>query len=757
MDINLKKNKKSINKRILMLLLCIAMLPILLGLSKTFIKTNNNLYEKYIKNFINGIPYTDVNGNIREDVIAKEIIMLKQNYNSHFRSTEQRFKDYSQELGIDPNQELKTNDNKIISDDEYSTYTQLNYEYNAAKKDANKSDTDYRDEAIKSINQNLINSNVMNNQKNIEYYVETNDGQIISNISGESKDYIMHNAKNFSKDYVMFLDIINNSPTERQVTPNLNWVIDYLIHNNKIDNKLVGFKNIVIRISNPLKAGDELYSVVKKYTIGNTVGYCALILFVLDILITSILVFLLIKQTELFIEENFLIKWYDKLFLELRVLAVILVFILLLGLYKRFLFRATSNIENFIGYLVDNTNFPFLDYIDMKIFIFSVGYILIGYLVICDIYKLCSMKITSELKEYIYEKSIFPIINKKFKTSIFNKSLTGRMVVLLSIIFLYLISIYYTIWSLSYSGYYDRITSSSITAILTICILVYIISFFFNIYKIILTTENIINGVYNNEIKIKGSFLLKELADNIINIENGLDIALDKAIKSERLKGELITNVSHDLKTPLTSIINYVDLLDNDNISDEKRKTYLEILKERSLRLKVLIEDLFEASKASSGNLEMHMEDLDPVALLRQTLGEFEDKISISNLEFIKNIPDKKLIIHADGKKTFRVFQNLISNILKYSLRGTRVYIDVEEKDNFISITFKNISEYSLNFSEEEILERFKRGDSSRTTEGSGLGLAIAKSLVELQGGIFELKFDGDLFKVMVLLKNQKF
>jgi signal transduction histidine kinase len=740
-----------------MLLICIAMLPILLGLSKTFIKTNNNLYEKYIKNFINGIPYNDENGNIREDAIAKETTMIKQNYNSHLGSTEQRFKDYSQELGIDPNQELKTNDNKAISDDEYSTYTQLYYEYNTAKKDASKSDAEYRDEAIKTINQHLININVMNNQKNIEYYVETNDGQIISNFSGESKDSIMDNTKKFSKDYVMFLDITNSSPTETHVTPNLNWVIEYLIYNNKIDTELVSFKNIIIRISNPLKSGDELYSVIKKYTISNTVGYGALLFLFLDILTISILIFLLIKQKELFIKENFLIKWYDKLFLELRALTVILMFILLFGLYHAFLFRAISNIENFIGYIVDNSNFPFLDYIDMKIFIFSVGYILIGYLVFCDIYKLYSVKITSGLKQYIYDKSIFPIICNKFRTSLFNRSMDGRLVMLLSIIILYLTSISYTIWSITtYRQDYIIITSVSISIIFTICILLYIFSFFINIYKIKLATENIINGVYNNEIKIKGSFLLQELADNIINIETGLDIALDKAIKSERLKGELITNVSHDLKTPLTSIINYVDLLDNDNISDEKRKTYLEILKERSLRLKVLIEDLFEASKASSGNLEMHMENLDPVALLRQTLGEFEDKISISNLEFIKNIPDKKLIIHADGKKTFRIFQNLISNILKYSLSGTRVYIDVEEKDEFVSITFKNISEYSLNFSEEDILERFKRGDSSRTTEGSGLGLAIAKSLVELQGGIFELKFDGDLFKAIVLLKKKK-
>lgn len=737
-----------------MLLLCIAMLPILLGLSKAFIQNNNNLYEKYIKNFINGIPYKDANENIREDVIAKEVIIVKQNCNNNLKSAEEKLKSYSKELGIDPNQELKTNDSKNISDDEFSNYTQLSYEFKVAKDNANKSDSDYRKEAIKNINQNLINSNVMNNQKNIEYYVETNDGQIITNISGETKASIIDKTTKFSKDYVMFLDITNNSPTETHVSKNLNWVVNYLIHNNTIDYKLVSFKNIIIRISNPLKAGDELYSVTKKYTLCNFVGYVALLLFLLDMLTTSILVFLLIKQKQLTPQENILTKFYDKLFIELRVFTFILMFIFLFGLYKAVLFRAISNIQNFISYIVDNTTYPFMDYIDMKIFIFSIGYIFIGYLVTYDIHKLCSLKITSELKQYIYNKSVFPIIYNKFKASILNKSVAGRLIMLLSIISLYLTSIIYSITASRQDP--NIIIYFSISTIFTLCILLYIFFFFANLYKIKLGTENIINGVYNNEIKIKGSFFLQELADNIINIENGLDIALDKAIKSERLKSELITNVSHDLKTPLTSIINYVDLLDNDNISYEKRKDYLEILKERSLRLKILIEDLFEASKAASGNLEMHMEDLDPVALLRQTLGEFEDKISISNLEFIKKIPDQKINIYADGKKTFRVFQNLISNILKYSLNGTRVYIDVEEKDEFISITFKNISEYSLNFTEEEILERFKRGDSSRTTEGSGLGLSIAKSLVELQGGIFELKFDGDLFKVIILLKNQK-
>ena len=222
------------------------------------------------------------------------------------------------------------------------------------------------------------------------------------------------------------------------------------------------------------------------------------------------------------------------------------------------------------------------------------------------------------------------------------------------------------------------------------------------------------------------------------------------------MKSELITNVSHDLKTPLTSIINYVDLLNQENITEEQRKKYLGILKDKSNRLKALIEDLFEVSKASSGSMELDMQDLDPVSLLRQTLGEFEDKIENSNLKIIKKLPEEKLMIYADGRKTFRIFQNLLSNIFKYSMEGSRVYIEVSDAGQYVEVIFKNTSKEELNFTEEEILQRFKRGDASRTTEGSGLGLAIAKSLTEVQEGIFDIKIDGDLFKAIVKLKKEK-
>lgn len=222
------------------------------------------------------------------------------------------------------------------------------------------------------------------------------------------------------------------------------------------------------------------------------------------------------------------------------------------------------------------------------------------------------------------------------------------------------------------------------------------------------------------------------------------------------MKSELITNVSHDLKTPLTSIINYVDLLNQENITEDQRKKYLGILKDKSNRLKALIEDLFEVSKASSGSMELDMQDLDPVSLLRQTLGEFEDKIENSNLKIIKKLPEEKLMIYADGRKTFRIFQNLLSNIFKYSMEGSRVYIEVSDSGKYVEVIFKNTSKEELNFTEEEILQRFKRGDASRTTDGSGLGLAIAKSLTEVQEGIFDIKIDGDLFKAIVKMKKEK-
>lgn len=249
-------------------------------------------------------------------------------------------------------------------------------------------------------------------------------------------------------------------------------------------------------------------------------------------------------------------------------------------------------------------------------------------------------------------------------------------------------------------------------------------------------------------IKPAKSFL-SPIIEELASLNESFQNAVSQEVISQRMKTELISNVSHDLKTPLTSIISYIDLLKNEDLSKETQQEYIRILEQKSERLKILIEDLFEASKAASGNLEITKEKIDLVALIKQTLGESAEKIEKSTLQFKLNMPDNKVMCELDGRRTYRIFENLIGNILKYSAPHSRVYIDciVDEE---VSVIFKNMSAYEMNFTADEITERFKRGDKSRHTEGSGLGLAIAKNLAELQGGTLEIVIDGDLFKVIV-------
>lgn len=287
-------------------------------------------------------------------------------------------------------------------------------------------------------------------------------------------------------------------------------------------------------------------------------------------------------------------------------------------------------------------------------------------------------------------------------------------------------------------------------------IFIYVMRIFVKFCKIAHGTDKITSGNLNYEIDISGKSTMAKLANNINNMKLGFKKAVEDQVKSERLKSELITNVSHDLKTPLTSIINYVDLLKVEDITEQERINYISILDKKSQRIKVLIEDLFEASKLSSGNIEMNIERIDITSLLKQALGELNHKIEESNLIFKINIPKEKMYSNLDGKRTWRVFDNLINNALKYSQPNTRVYINLEEQEENIVFTIKNISAYELDFNAEEIFERFKRGDSSRSTEGSGLGLAIAKSIVELEQGSIDINIDGDLFKVIVKFKKIK-
>ncbi len=267
----------------------------------------------------------------------------------------------------------------------------------------------------------------------------------------------------------------------------------------------------------------------------------------------------------------------------------------------------------------------------------------------------------------------------------------------------------------------------------------------------------IAEGDLSHKIDTKRMFWeFKKHGESLNRIGVGMSKAVEDRMKSERFRTELITNVSHDIKTPLTSIINYVDLLDKTDIQNEEAREYIEVLDRQSNRLKKLIEDLIEASKASTGNLSVNMERLDAGVFLTQIAGEYEEKLQQNELNLIISKPEEAVYVKVDGRHLWRVIDNLMNNICKYSQAGSRVYINLAEVNDKITIIFKNMSRYQLNISEDELMERFVRGDSSRNTEGNGLGLSIAGSLMQLMQGNLRLNVDGDLFKVILEFPVEK-
>ena len=303
-----------------------------------------------------------------------------------------------------------------------------------------------------------------------------------------------------------------------------------------------------------------------------------------------------------------------------------------------------------------------------------------------------------------------------------------------------------------FGGEYSIVFLWLIEKVLVIPLVLYIA---LAIHKLLKGSEALVEGDLSAKVDTKylvGSF--KEQGDNLNSIAQGLNVVVEERMKSERLKTELITNVSHDIKTPLTSIINYADLIVEEPTENGKITEYAEVLKRQSARLKKLIEDLMEASKASTGNIEVNMMPCEVGVLLTQTMGEYEQRLSELGLELIARQPEQPVRIMADGKLLWRVFDNLLNNICKYAMRGTRVYLAVEDQGDVAAIAFKNISRYPLDVSAEELKERFVRGDKSRHTEGNGLGLSITQSLTQLQGGRLELTVDGDFFKVVLFFQK---
>jgi signal transduction histidine kinase len=271
--------------------------------------------------------------------------------------------------------------------------------------------------------------------------------------------------------------------------------------------------------------------------------------------------------------------------------------------------------------------------------------------------------------------------------------------------------------------------------------------------------KKINEGDLDYHIAQQGGPEVLELIKNITKIKSGYEIAVEETLRNEKLKTELISNVSHDLRTPLTSIINYVNILKSPDITDEERTDYIKIVEQKSKKLKILIDDLFEMSKINSGKIELNKENIDIMSLIHQAVGEYSYLYEEKNIEFKVNSIAEEINMDLDGKMMSRVIENIVINALKYSLENTRVYIDVMDGKDNVEIAFKNIANYDMNFDSNDIFERFARGDSSRNSkvEGSGLGLAIAKSIIELHEGQINIIREGDMFKIYIILpKNEK-
>ena len=357
--------------------------------------------------------------------------------------------------------------------------------------------------------------------------------------------------------------------------------------------------------------------------------------------------------------------------------------------------------------------------------------------------------ITYNVLRYTWRVLMFPLRRSKKALLWFVEVVRGIPMVWRTAMMLFLLTILeYVAICLSYNDFEDLILFWLVEKFLLIPIVLFGV---ITMKRLRIAGEELAAGNMEHKVKTEGLYWdFKKHGENLNRISEGMALSVEQQLKSERMKTELITNVSHDIKTPLTSIINYATLIGSCETENETINEYTQVLIRQSEKLKRLIEDLVEASKAATGNLDVNPVPCDPSVFISQVAGEYDQKISEAGLELITKLPDQEITIMADSRRMWRVFDNLMNNICKYAQNGTRVYLSLECVGKEAVITFKNTSRDPLDISGEELMERFVRGDSSRNTEGNGLGLSIARSLTELQNGSFKVDVDGDLFKVVL-------
>lgn len=429
--------------------------------------------------------------------------------------------------------------------------------------------------------------------------------------------------------------------------------------------------------------------------------------------------------------------------------------IMMLAFYEYLLFMAVQTAAGTFA----NTNLSvFPEWVD-QIFIYGFNYL--GWLCVLSVWFVCVLSVRQVfsigLIQYLIEKtwtiSFLSWVKNKIKKwfqafrKIDIKDPVDKTIVKILVVNFIILTILCSIWVMGIVG----------LIIYTIVLFIIMKKYLTKLKSEYMVLQNTASRMAEGDLEIireEDLGIFEPLKQELTKVQYGFKKAVEEEMKSQKMKSELITNVSHDLKTPLTAIITYVGLLKDTAITEEERISYIDTLDKKSQRLKVLIEDLFEISKASSNNITLNRIDMDITSLIKQVLFELDDKVNQADIEFRVNMPKEKVILNLDSEKTYRIVENLIINITKYSLPHTRAYIDMEINNERVSITFKNISAIELDFNPDEICERFERGDKARNTEGSGLGLAIVKSFVELQGGTFKVVIDGDLFKAVIEWKK---
>ena len=588
---------------------------------------------------------------------------------------------------------------------------------------ATSNSSDYENESIEDAR------NTLNEYKDIKFFVKNNStGKIYTNTNYKTNEDFRKNQNDYCN---LEIDLSNNKSTYTKIIDKKR--LSSSVYANSFWGMQGNSDSISISISTPKEINNYDSFEIKQfqYDFKYSRNYVDTLFKVLIssgvISIISLIACIKIKG-KLINKDGILLKIYRRIPIEIYIVGIsILLFSLILDFGY-----IVSIIAKFIAITLLTIWIIYFKNLDKKKDLITNSIT----------YNVCRFFINI-IKNIIKYKNKLPLVKRLILVELI-------IVIIAGIIFMFLYTTEY--W---YNPLFMLIAISGYITLSLVIITGIILNKVDYLDKIIKGTKEIKNGNINHKIEVKGKDTLAIFAQDINNLSEGLENAIDEKFRSERMKAELITNVSHDLKTPLTSIINYVDLIKKEeNIEPEYLKDYINILDNKSKRLKVLIEDLFEASKACSGNIELNIEKLDLNQLLRQSIGENEEKISKANLDLKVNLPKEQIYINCDGKRMYRVFENLLINISKYSLHNTRVYIDMKLEEEKVYISFKNISAYELNFEADEIIERFKRGDLARNTEGSGLGLAIARDLVELQGGDFDIQIDGDLFKVNVVFNK---